>query len=325
MVYVTRKNLWMDVEGGWRGWFKTPLTGADSSPQGWGADGTLLNGGGYAVSSFGSHKQYQYEWGESSSRQEAQFMKSLADGTYGRGLIHFIEPTLYDQNILPARTADPSMAIEDEGSSFVYGYNPTPVPTSNWEQNLLPITSAFYDLANESAGYRGIEDSTYVTIPEGYTLYLGAFYQATGSGGIFIREVLSNGREGRDIMLTPIDNESPVIAVDTFSGIRGVRIWLGKYATGAASVTATALIARLISTDRILIDEAGYAEGEYGLEPYGGVLTPTHIDQGPWIGGMGHSGCKFVGKPSFVSNTGVNGGQVGFAATFKEVGSYLYG
>lgn len=325
MAYATRKDFWMDVEGGWKGWIRTPNRGADSSPQAWGADGTLLNGGAYAIASWGSHKRYTYAWPDSSPRAEAQFMKSLSDGTYGRGLIHFIEPTLYDQNILPARVADPSMAIDDEGASFVYGVNPTAVGTSNWEPNLLPTTSAYYDLTNVTPGYRGIEDSTYVPIPEGYTLYMGAFYQATGSGGVFIREVLDNGREARDVMLTAIDNESPVIAVDTFSGIRGVRVWLGKYSTGAASVTATALIARLIKTDRILIDEAGYAEGQYGLEPYGGVLTPTYIDQGPWIGGMGHSGCRFVGKPTFVSNTGVNGGQVGYSATFAEVGSWVYG
>lgn len=325
MAYASRKTMWFDVEGGWAGWFKTPNRGADGSPVGWGVDGTLLNGGGYAHNSFGSHKRYQYAWPDSSTRQEAQFMKSLADGTYGRGLIHFIEPTLYDQNILPARVADPSMAIDNEGASLVYGYNPTAVATTDWQTNLLPITSALYDLTNVTPGYRGTPDSVYVPIPEGYTLYLGAFYSATGSGGIFTRNVLADGREESDVLLNPIDPNSSVIAVDTFSGVRGIRLWLGKYSTGAASVTATALIARLIRTDRILIEDAGYAEGRYGLEPYGGVLTPTHIDSGPWVGGMGHSGCRFVGKPTFVSNTGVNGGQVGFAATFQEVGSWVYG
>lgn len=324
MVRLTRKNFWLDVEGGWKGWIRTPNRGADSSPTGWAVDGTLLNGGGYALNSFGSHKRYTYAWPDSSPRQEAQFMKSLADGTYGRGLIHFIEPTLYDQNILPARVADPSMAVDDEGASLVYGYDPSGVATSGWETNLLPLTSAYYNLFGVETGYRGSSDTVYVPIPEGYTLFIGAFYSATGSGGIYAREVLSNGVEGADTTLTPLANDSSVVTADSFSGIRGVRIWLGKTASGAATVTATALIGRLVKSE-ILDSALGYGEGGYGEEPYGGVYLPEWVTAGPWVGGMGHSGCRFVGKPSFVSNTGVNGGQVGYSATFQEVGSWLSG
>lgn len=324
MGSATRKKLWIDVEGGWRGWFKTPLSGANSSPQGWGTDGTLLNGGGYAINSFGSHKRYQYEWGASSTRQEAQFMKSLSDGSYGRGLIHFIEPTLYDQNILPARVADPSMAIDDEGASLVYGYDPTGVPTSNWEKNLLPMTSAYYNLSAVEAGYRGASDSVYVTIPDGYTLFLGGFYTYTGSGGVFVKPVNPDGSEGATKRLTALNNNSNVLTSDSFTGVRGVRIWLGKLSPGSASVTLAALIGRLIMNET-LYAEYGYGEGGYGEEPYGSIIIPAWLTSGPWIGGMGHSGCRFVGKPTFVSNTGVGGGQVGFAATFAEVGSWVYG
>lgn len=323
MGYATRDNLWIDVEDGWRGWFRTPNSGADSSPQNWNVSGTLLSGGGYGLNSWGSHKQYQFEWPASSTRQQAQFMKSLSDGTYGRGLIHFIDPTIYDQNILPARVAAPSMAVDDEGASLVYGYTPSAVPTSNWENNLLPTTSALYNLAGVSNGYRGAFDSTYVAIPEGYTLYLGAFYSSTGSGGIFVRPVNFNGTSGSDIRLTALSNNSTSITSDDFSGIRGVRIWLGKTAAGAASVTATALIAKLVKTEILAGVGLGYGQDAYGQEAYGGSFLPDWITAGPWIGGMGHSGCKFVGKPTFVSNTGVNGGQVGFAATFREVGSWL--
>lgn len=325
MAYATRKKLWMDVEGGWSGWFKTPSSGADSSPLGWGVDGTFLSGGGYAQNSFGSHKRYQYAWGDSSSRQDAQFMKSLSDGTYGRGLIHFIEPTIYDQNILPARLADPSMAVDDEGASLVYGVTPTPVDTVNWQVNLLPSVSARYVLTDIDPGYRGVVDSVYVPIPEGYTLFVGAFYSTTDSGGIFARRILSDGTSGGDIPLTKINQSASFVTTDSFSNIRGIRIWVGKTAAGTASVTARALIARLVRTQELIVPGAGYGEGGYGQEPYGGIIIPRRITQGPWVGGMGHSGCRFVGKPSFVTNTGVNGGQIGFAATFQEVGSWLYG
>lgn len=98
-------------------WFKTPSSGADTSPVGWNSEGTTLNGDGYAFGSFGSHKVYQFDWGSSNAREVAQRMKSYADGTYGRGYIYFVDPTLYELNILPAAWADPSMGIDYEGNA----------------------------------------------------------------------------------------------------------------------------------------------------------------------------------------------------------------
>lgn len=317
MVSLSRKTMWFEIDGGWRGWITCPNAGADSSPESWSVDGTLLNGLGYALNSWGSNKVYQFAWPDSSSRQDAQLMKSFSDGTYGRGLVHFIVPTIYDTNILPSRWADPSIAVGDEGTGLVYEIDPEGVPTSNWEANMLPLTSAYYNLNAIDAGYRGSDDSLYVAIPDGYTLFLGSFYQATGSGGIFVRTVDYNGVESADIPVTALANSSSSVVADRFSGVRGIRIWVGKSADGSASVTATAMLARLVKSS--VIEGTGYGEGGFGEGPYGGVSLPYYITSGPWIGGMGHSGCRFVGKPSFVSNTGVGGGQVGYAATFREV------
>ena len=41
-----------------------------------------------------------------------------------------------------------------------------------------------------------------------------------------------------------------------------------------------------------------------------------------WVGGQGNSGCRFVGSPTYIENTGVNGGQISYAASFKEVGDW---
>ena len=320
--YDHRKHFWIEVEGGWRGWIETPLRGADSSPTAWGSDGTLANGGGFVTNSWGSHKRYTFEWPESSSREAAQFMKSLRDGSYGRGLIHFIEPTLYDQNVLPARVADPSMAVGNEGGSLVYGYDPSGVSTSNWDFNGLPVQSAYYNLINTPVGYRGDADSVYVSIPEGHTFYLGAFYQKTGSGGIFARTVNMNGTQGDDILIPALANDAPAAFSTAFEGVRGVRLWLGKTELGAASVTATALIGKF--GPNAIAGEFGYGEGPYGESNYGGV-EPIDISFDKWMGGMGNSGCRFVGTPTFINNTGLFGGTVGYSATFAEVGSWIYG
>lgn len=57
----------------------------------------------------------------------------------------------------------------------------------------------------------------------------------------------------------------------------------------------------------------------------GSPSAVAKIKRGPWIGGQGNSGCRFAQPPSYVTNSVINGGQVGFSATFVEVGSWLYG
>lgn len=287
------------------GWFPTPMRGADVSPSGWSADGTLLNGGGFQLNSFGSHKQYIFEWGPSSSREVAQLMKSYSDGTYGRGLIYFVDPLIYNTNTFPAMWADPSMGIRYEGSSLVYGLEASAIPTSGGTQNNLPVQSAYYDLQSVATGWRGTEHAVFLPIPTGYDLALGSFHSQTGNGEVFYREQATNGALGAISTLTGMANNSSVV-VDTVvpgSGLAGVWVYVGKSASGAGSVTLTAMTARLFKSDRSISD----------------------VESGPWIGGQGHSGCRFIGKPTYINNTGVSGGQVGFAASFREVGSWLYG
>lgn len=297
-----RKKLWFGTEQAMR-WMPTPNRGADVSPEGWGDGGTLLNGGGYQLNSFGSHKNYLFEWPSSSARRVAQLMKSYADGTYGRGLIYFLDPLTYDTNVLPARWADPSMSIGVEGASLVYGVDPDPLPTSNWQVNDLPVRTAYYDLGGISAGWRGKEEAVFIPRPEGHSLSIGAFYSRTGSGGVFYRVQSEGGGLGPEIRVSELPANSPYVGVNSANTGAGIWIWVGKSSVGASSASLSALSVRVYDTVNPL---------------------PT-INDGPWIGGQGHSGVRFVGKPTYMNNTGVNGGQVSYAATFKEVGSWIYG
>lgn len=234
------------------GWFPAPLQGADSSPSAWGTDGTLLNGGGYAFNSWGSHKRYTYEWPSSSSPEVAQKMKSYRDGTYGRGLLYFLDPMIYKGNVLPASWADPSMALDNEAPSLVYGVEPTPVATSGWEQNGLPITSARYSVTTPPQTTPPVESSLFIPVPEGYTLYLGAFYSSTGTGGVFASPVNANGTTGAAVKLTELATTSTDIVADPFGGsIKGVCLWVGRTSSDTSLVTLTALCGRLIKTTEI--------------------------------------------------------------------------
>lgn len=327
-----RRRMWFGTEESMR-WIQTPLSGAEMGAEGTHSEATLLSGGGFAQHSWGSHKVYDFEWPDTSARQAAQTMKSYRDGTFGRGLIYFVDPMIYDLNVLPARWADPSMAIGDEGATLVYGVYPTATPTTGHAVNDLPVYSAQYDLTDVNVGYRGIEDSLFIPIPEGFRLMLGAIYAATGNSGVYVSEVTDTGT-GDPIRLSPLTSDSTYIVNSSVTGVKGVRLWVGKTEAGTATVTLTALTARLVpgTTGSSMAPGSGtvygYGTEPYGTGPYGGLSggdTAASVLRGPWVGGMGHSGCRFTAVPTYVANSGVGGGQVGYAVTLREVGSWIYG
>lgn len=298
----TRRCFWFGTEEV-SSWFATPLRGADSSPEGWGSSGTLLNGGGYGIHSWGTHKTYTYEWPSTSSPETAQKMKSYRDGTYGRGLLYFIEPTIFTTNVLPALWAAPSLAVDNDAPSLVYGVTPTAVATSGSATNDLPVQSAFYNVTTAAQTNAESDTSVFIPIPTGYTLHVGAFYSRTGTAGVYANPVNTNGTLGTRVQITAQANTSTSMVTNTFTGVKGIRLWVGRTTSVASTITIAAMIARLVET---------------------GKPTPS---QGPWIGGQGHSGCRFNpdSAPSYITNGPINGGQIGFAASFIEVGSWAFG
>lgn len=280
------------------GWIPAPNSGADMNSEAWSVGGTLMSGGGYQSHSWGSHKTYTFEWSNASSVEASLLMKSYRDGSYGRGLLYFIDPLLYTQNILPARLADPSMAIGDESASLVYDADPTRIANSGNSINNLPIDGARYDLAGVPAGHRAGE-SVFVPIPEGYTLHLTAYYSATGTGGIYASPQPQKGVLSAAVKLTANASSATSPASNSFSGVSGVRVWIGRTSTTASTVSAYGLVGRLAKT---------------------GSPAP----KGKWVGGGGHSGVRFSTSPTHVAYNSVNGGQVGYAASFREVGSWNY-
>lgn len=288
------------------GFIPTPNSGADSSPTGWSAEGTLGNGGGYAFNSWGSHKRYTFEWPSTSARRAAQLLKSYADGTFGRGLIYFQDPLSFDTNVLAARWADPSMVANSEGGSHVYGIDPSVLPASGSD---LPVKKITYDLASVNAGFRGVEDAVYVMIPEGFSLLIGAHYSATGTGGVFYSPQLDTGGIGAPVRVGEVTSNEGYTYSQTVSGVPGVWLWVGRTSVAASTVTLHAMTGRLIESEKAVANTPAFKK----------------LCAEPWMGGQGHSGVRFAQKPSYVENSGVNGGQVGYAATFIETGSWSNG
>lgn len=300
-------SLWFGTEE-WMQWVATPLSGASFNPDGWNASGSFLNGGAYAIHSWGSAMRYDFEWRKSSTREEAALMHSYRNGTYGRGLIYFIDPLIYDQNILPKRWADPSMVYDDEGMSHLYEIEPTRVTNSAFKTNKLPAYGVRYDLAKVPPGM-SMDDSVFIPIPEGYTLRLGAVHDQTGTGGVFYSEVHEGKVIGETKRLTAVKSNDAILLPDSVTpGIVGIRLWIGRTDSTASSLTLYGLIGRLIKTEQNKLDWT--------------VDNAPPIVRGPWVQGQGHSGCRFDGNPTEVKYNGVNGGQVGYAVSFIEVGSW---
>ena len=295
MWFGTRENMQ---------WIDTPLSGADVSPQTWTAGGTLLNGGGWQKNAEGSHKTYNYSWRNSSTRQTAQLMQSYRDGDYGTGLIYFVDPLTYNTNILPKGWASPHLTTNGGYPSLVPGTTPVRVPLS-WApgsqngHNSYPSGWASYALPT---GVQTEFHRLFVPIPEGFSLFLGAVYNSTASVAIRGRRVHRDGSTGPEFTVehTPV-YDARVCTQEIVAGDDvGVELYVGKSGPNSASIDIKAITAR--------------------VQP--SFKAPAAIESGPWVGGQGHSGVRFDGAPTYIEYNGVGGGQVGYAATFREVGAW---
>lgn len=299
-----RNKLWFGTIGN-MGWFPTPNRGADVSPAGWSAGGQLLNGGAYQFGSFNSARTYQFEWPMSSERRHSQKMKAFADGTYGRGLIYFIDPLIYDQNVLPAMWADPSMGVGFEANALVPGVTPTALPSEAPASMEGPSQAAFYSFGFGTAPQiSNLDDSNsvFIPIPEGFQVILASHYSYTGTARIRYSLVAPSGAVSGNYSLPPSTPSYPFPrAIQSAPNVAGIRLWVGKSSTSSASITLSSMMAR--------------------ITPAGSTQDGDPI----WYPGQGHSGCRFSMYPTITNQTGVGGGQVSFAATFQEVGSWVKG
>lgn len=285
-------------------WIETPLSGAEVSPQTWSAGGTLLNGGGWQKNAEGSHKVYNYSWRNSSARQAAQRMQSYRDGDYGTGLIHFIDPLTYNTNVLPKGWAAPHLTTNGGYPSLVPGVTPTrnSMSWSAGSQNghhSYPSGWASYVLPT---GTQTQFHRLFLPIPPDYSLFLGAVYNSTASVAIRGRRVKLDGSLGPEFTLqsTAAYDERLCPLEIVGNGDAGIEIYIGKTGVNSAQIDIKAMTAR--------------------VQP--SFKAPDAIQRGPWVGGQGHSGVRFEGAPTYIEYNGVGGGQVGYAATFREVGAW---
>ena len=308
-TFFNRDSMWFGTIDSGTGqsnmrWIETPQTGADVSSTGMTAEAGLMNGGAYVRNSWDSHKTYQFSWGESASPQLASALQGYRNGSFGRGLIQFLDPMNYGTNLLPKRWADPSMAANYEAESLWFGQSPRTSPTGASPLD-LPATSAIYDLealgSPENPDGVDIGAALALPVPPGFSVGFGWVGESTSSSaGIIVGATGLTLSSGAGVA-PPIDESSrQVINMTGVAGSRGgiITMALANLSDAVESVRLEAMTLR--------------------VAPPGEVLDTS----GPWMSGQGHSGCRFVGNPTIVNYNGVGGGQRGVSCILREVGAW---
>lgn len=360
-------NLWFGTQSHAE-FIETPLSGAESTPEGWRATGTLLSGGGYGSVSTENHKVYDYSWRNSSSRQMAQKMQAYRSGVYGQGLLYFVDPLIYDTNVLPAQWSTFVGSVGSKSAGPLPGAERRLVRKTGFEKLGLPAFSTRFTATSAS---QGLNRSVYIPIPEGYELYLGAFFEASGfdisvrvqdyqyewasglvSGSTLTplnpsgTQILDTSKKyrGRGIEITLTQEVNPFGTLGPCVNSNGKPLVEGEACYWNASQSGWGTGHSFTTTDAGASKKYILFSGESKAAPNLRTNDTTQdynawIDiwaitarlvrigknpnaSGPWIMGQGHSGAVFDSEPTYIEYSGVNGGQVGFAASYREVGSW---
>lgn len=221
----------------------TPLATAEYANIGWSDSDTLLNGGGWARSSFTNHKEVSLSWGMQ-LREDTQVIKDFADGLYGEGPFFMVDPMAEKLNLLPAWWAAPMLGTLD-APSLLPGIIPEKVATPT-NKNNFPIYSAKYTFPAANLALP-LPESIVIPIPPDKCMSLGVHGSATGSGVVLAQGIMADGRAGAMYRLDLIDVTSPVMTNLTFLGgdFIAVRMFLRRDDDGPATLTLSGLVARV--------------------------------------------------------------------------------
>ena len=292
-------------------WIQTPQRGADVSARGWNESGNFLNGGAFAFNSYNTHKEFDFEWRTTSSRKDAQTMMSFYSGTFGRGKLYFIDPLTMQTNVLSARWADPSITCDFEGESLVPGIDPLRVSQTDTARLQLPVTAAQYVFDNHTqSDPRDV--GVFVPVPPGYTALVWGISNSTGGAAdarVRVGSVAPGGSVSSVSTVLPDATPASIqeridggVVANLNPGDIGIQLWVGGGVPGGTvngTVTINALSVEIVESSRVT---------DYANSP-----------RGHWYGGQGNEGVRFLQPPTYINNTGRDGGQIEFAATFTEV------
>lgn len=274
-------------------WINRPEVGGDMSPKSWGEGGMFLSGGAFERSSPDSHREFSLSWdGVGNSVAEAARMQAYRDGAYSKtpgDLFYFHDPLSYAVNILPKRWAQPSLMVRTKRP---WATAEVPGPGVRG----LPLTGAHIKAGTTDPTEPG-PGVLWIPIPEGLTLDIAVNQVITTGSGIYRRQVRNDG------------------TLSASSGFSGDSI-ISSQNSGAGTSPRGFLL---------------YFKGEFDVFGIRATLRkasdPKYSDfqdiSWAWHSGMGHSGCRFSGSPTYSPFRDTYGGLASYSIMMREVGDWL--
>lgn len=259
-----------------------PDSGADFSSVGYSSDVIqYLNGGAYIRNSDTSHRQFGMSW-NMASREDLQPLYDYAAGVYGPAPYFFVDPMAADQNVLPEWWAAPRMALTD--APLLVGVN-LPYQISTPSNSLGYPQGVLY-----TVGGSDVPTKLYLPIPPGMTLHIGVHGLSASTASIRMSPVTAGGvGTGSNLAMMGVASTTRFNTTqDSSGGVVGVELSVA----GTGTLGLYGMVAQILPT---------------GVAP----------EMGGFIGGQGHSGVTFVGKPTRMAySSALN--LVGAAVTMVE-------
>lgn len=258
----------------------------DFSSLGWGEETQFVGGGLGVSSSVSSHREYYLSW-TAILASEGRQITDYADGVYGSGLIYWLDPIAARSNALPQSWATPAQG----------GYDAVPLAGS-----VRPTLSANADLSQgypaEKATYTLAGDTTlrsvYIPIPPGHVAWVGVHGDAGAQDRVKVTPY--TGATAGTVVNPTILSVSTTTRVNTEVEGTGLELSLDITSPGACPIVG--MIVQVLP------------DGE----------TPA---TGGFISGQGHSGCRFMGKPTRLAFKVGSPDQVSVTAKLGEVGEWV--
>lgn len=173
---MAAQNVWFGTANR-MSWVPAPLSGVDRSITKWRASGQFLNGGAWARSSASGSRKHVFTW-PAMTGAEVRQISTYFEGTYGRGLLYYVDPFAQGVNLFPQWLAVPSLACDD--APVLYG---TAIPT----EVATPANTYSYPTKGAQYTVAGASAVSYTfPVPPSMTVNVGFHGTVTGTAALKI-------------------------------------------------------------------------------------------------------------------------------------------
>lgn len=252
-------KMWFGIPGTRMQWVPAPLIDSTVTRNRFVETLKFENGGGDINRS--SQYQMQYDFTFSGPAHELDGIDAFnrfASGYYGDGYIYLAHPTAYETNLFPAAWASPGLI--EQGWKNIAADNPTFYGTALNTHNQPRRTAVFNVTTDPNVFFK----KATIVIPPTHDLHVGASGTATGTAGVFVRPIKTNGQTDAAVKLTLLDVAGSTRLNAVFSGAdyQAVEVYIARTSTDTSTLELTSMMAQLHETGKTVIPPTSHMMGE---------------------------------------------------------------